>query len=110
MPMVFITADKSPEGDPFADAAAGRHEGGGLIGKRGVPVGGRGRAGIDPDLVELNVEFLGDQGRLNRVGALALVGARGDQGHAIRVNADVGGESCFAGRQDRPAADWRAAC
>jgi hypothetical protein len=62
-----------------------------------VPVGGRGRAGIDLDLVELDVEFLGDQRRLHRIGALALVGARGDQRHAFSVNADIGGERRFAG-------------
>ena len=78
-------------------AAVGRHEGHALGAEGGVPVGFARLAEIGFELAEFNVQLFGDQRRLNRNGALALVGMRCDQGDLFAVNLDPRVEHGFAG-------------
>ena len=57
------------------------------------------RAGIDRHLVELHVEFLGDQRGLDRIGPLPHVGPRGDERHAGAGDLHVGRQRRLAGAE-----------
>ncbi len=60
-----------------------------LGGKRGVPVSRAGRAGIGCNLVQVDIQFLGDQGGLNVIGPLPGIGPRCDEGDAVLRDLDV---------------------
>ena len=65
----------------------------------GIVIGGARRTRIDPDVVPVEIEFLGDQGGLHRIGALAEIGARRDDGDAALVDPHIGRQRGFAGAE-----------
>jgi hypothetical protein len=74
-------------------------EGDVVLHKRAVAIGRPRRAVLDTDAVPGHVQFLGDQSRERRVDALPHLGARGDQRHALGIDAHVGRECGGALRQ-----------